>query len=429
MTSGARLERAFLLLSQGRTALAEREARAALATDPDDAQAHAVLALALLGREQHREAEEAARQAIALAPDLALAHYALGAVRLGQGRLKDAEAPCAEALRLERDAVHHWLLGRLRLAQSRWAEALEQADRGLALDPEHGGCLDLRATALIQLGRHDEAEATLQGALERDPEDASAHTNRGWLRLHRADPQGALASFREALRLDPTNERARAGIVEALKARHGPYRLFLRYCLWMSRLGTGKGWLLIIGAYLAYRVLLGVARSNPALAPWLHPLLGAYLVFVLFTWTADDLGLLLLRLHPLGRLSLSRGERIGSLLFGACLLAAALLGGVWWLSGVGAAGRLALVCALLVLPLTAARRQRPGWGRWLLGGAAVSVLLAGLLAAACFLAGGDADPPDPLLRGLGSLAFFGAVLGAVLSTWLLPLVALATRPR
>ncbi|MDB5311521.1 MAG: tetratricopeptide repeat protein [Gemmataceae bacterium] len=46
----------------------------------------------------------------------------------------------------------------------------------------------------------------------------------GWALLHARQPAEALTHFREALRLDPTNEWARDGLIEALKARYWVYR-------------------------------------------------------------------------------------------------------------------------------------------------------------------------------------------------------------
>ena len=65
--------------------------------------------------------------------------------------------------------------------------------------------------ALVRLGRRDEAGATLEAALARDPENAVTHANQGWARLHAGDFRGALEHFREALRLNPSLEWARAG--------------------------------------------------------------------------------------------------------------------------------------------------------------------------------------------------------------------------
>ena len=94
--------------------------------------------------------------------------------------------------------------------------------------------------ALVQLGRKDEAQQTLGSALANDPENALTHANQGWALLHRGDHAKALEHFREALRIDPELDWARAGIVEALKARHLIYRVMLRFFLWMGRQSQGR---------------------------------------------------------------------------------------------------------------------------------------------------------------------------------------------
>jgi Tfp pilus assembly protein PilF len=56
--------------------------------------------------------------------------------------------------------------------------------------------------------------------LAMDPDDAHAHANRGWLLLRRGQPDEAMQSFQSALRLDPTLDWARLGMIEAMKAGH-----------------------------------------------------------------------------------------------------------------------------------------------------------------------------------------------------------------
>ena len=85
-----RLQRAHLLLQQGRYALAEREALGALAEDPDDAEGHAVLALILACQEKLKEASAEAEQAIALQPDEPFCHYVMGVVLLDRNHLEEA---------------------------------------------------------------------------------------------------------------------------------------------------------------------------------------------------------------------------------------------------------------------------------------------------------------------------------------------------
>src|SRR5690606_21011372 len=121
-----------------------------------------------------------------------------------------------------------------------------------------------------------------------------SHANMGWTLLHQGQPRRAAEHFREALRLDPTSDWARSGIVEAMKARSPIYRVFLAYFLFMSRLSSGAQWGILIGGYAGYQTVRTIGRTHPALAPYLQPLIVAYVVFALGTIVAIPLFNLLL---------------------------------------------------------------------------------------------------------------------------------------
>src|SRR4029077_11267359 len=74
------LQRGRLLFQQSRYDLAEAELRQALAEDPNDAYAHALLAMCLAEREEFPDATAEARQAIHLEPDSPFTHYVLAQV-------------------------------------------------------------------------------------------------------------------------------------------------------------------------------------------------------------------------------------------------------------------------------------------------------------------------------------------------------------
>lgn len=306
-------QRAFLLLQQGRVDLAETELRRALAEDPNDAETHALLALALCDLSREAEALEEANRAIGLAPELTPAHLARSQALLQLDRAADAEASAREAIRIDpADADAFAALSAALTARRQRQEALDAAEQALRLDPEHPSATNLRAIALVRLGRRDEASGAIEGALSRDPENAVSHANRGWTLLHQNDVKGAMLSFREALRLEPGNEWARSGILEAMKARNPVYRGLLAYFLWMDRLSSGQRWGVIIGGYLA-------ARLVPFL--WI-----VYLPVVLLTWTGDSFFSLLLLLDPFGRLVLNREEKAVAALVGTCLIGGLGLG-------------------------------------------------------------------------------------------------------
>lgn len=373
------LQRARILLSQGRHAAAEGELRTALAQDPHDGEALALLALALLGQDKLDEAERAAGDAIGQAPDLPFPHHVRGRVLIARRREEEAAAAAAEAIRLDpEDPNHRALLGQARFAQRRWPEALTAVEDGLRLDPEHGDCARLRALALVQSGRREEAAQQLGQALARDPDDAGTHVAMGWTRLEAGDAQAALTHFQEALRLDPTQEAARAGIVEALQAKHRLYALLLRYLMFMSKLGSGQQWLIIIGGWLGYRWLLSHASEHPERAPYLYPLIGLYLAFALLSWLGRPLFNLALRLDRFGRHALTQDQVRGANLVGALLLGALLLCAAWAATGSSLLSLAAIGAVLLLLPASAIHACEPGWPRRAMALYTLGLFLCGL---------------------------------------------------
>lgn len=361
------LERGLLLYHQDRHAAAEAELRLALAEDPHHAVAHAVLALCLAEQGKIDPAADEAGQAVRLAPELAFAHYARAQVFLKQHRPADAEAAAREALRIDHTrAEFHALLAGVLLDRRNAAGAVRAAEEGLSYDPTHAGCSALRTIALLRLGRTADATEETADALRRDPQDALAHAGRGWALLHEKRPADALTHFREALRLDPTNEWARDGLVEALKARYWVYRQMLGFFLWMGRLSPGTQWAVIIGLYLAQRALGAAANNDPALRPFVLPVLYALIGFVLLTYLANPLFTLLLRLNRFGRLVLDREDVRQSNWVGRVILAglAAALVAVLDDDLPGVLGETtAITCLVLLMPLVTIFRVPAGWRR------------------------------------------------------------------
>jgi Flp pilus assembly protein TadD len=391
MNSG-HLQRAMLLSEQGRHQEAVAELRLCLAQNTEDSLTHGLLALSLKELERFDEATEHAQRAIHLAPDEAFGHYALACVMIDRKRFEEARAAILEAIRLEPyNANYFGILSSLELQKSRWRGALAAANQGLEIEPENGLCTNLRAQALVKLGDRAAAAATMGEALARRPDDAYTHANQGWAMLHAGKPYQALEHFREALRLNPELEWARAGIVEAMKARNFIYRWMLAWFLWMSRLTPGTRWGIVIGAYFGSQFVRRIAKSSPELAPYLWPLLYAYYAFALLTWLAPSLFNLLLRLDRFGRYALSADQ-----ICGANLLAVCLLGVVAALVGFCVTGQevflLAMIyAALLALPASAIYVCDSGWPRQVM--ALITAALLGMVLVALVAIGFEAQLP------------------------------------
>ncbi|MFN0132519.1 MAG: tetratricopeptide repeat protein [Phycisphaerales bacterium] len=315
------LERGELLFSQRRYDLAEPELRQAIGADPEEPASYAYLALCLAEREQWQEATEAARRAVSLDPGSAYFHYALACVLADRNLTKEARAAIDESLRLEPQDADFWALrARLDLEDGKHRDALEAAERGLEADAEHEMCVNLRAMALTNLGDRERATEAIEATLARNPESATSHANMGRTLLHQGQPRKAMEHFREALRLAPEMEWARAGIVEAMKARNPIYRAFLAYFLLMARLSGRVQWFIIIGGYILFRIIRSAGAANPQLAPLVVPITAAYLTFCIGTVVAYPLFNLLLFLNRFGRHALLPAQRRAAAVFGLFLV-------------------------------------------------------------------------------------------------------------
>lgn len=366
-------------MQQSRFDLAEQELRRALLDDPNNPQAHALLAVCLSRREQFVDATAEAQTAIGLAPDWAYSHYCLARVMLARNRLAEADASARETVQLEPENADYWgLLASVHMSQRRWKDALVAAEEGLSHDAEHAECANLRTMALAQLGRGADATQLVDETLAKHPDNAYSHAAKGWALLQQNKPQKALEHFRESLRIDPTLEFARMGMIEALKAHNPIYRVMLGYFLWMGRLDSRVQWGVILGGYFGAKILRGAAKANPALFPWVLPILILYLAFVLLTWFADPLFNLLLRFNRYGRYALSRDQRAASQLFAGCMLTFLVAALVGLAAGVELAYFVAGFAVIMALPLVTIFKCDVGWPRSAMTGFSGLMALAGL---------------------------------------------------
>ena len=194
-----------VLLALGRPEEAAAAARAALALDAGNAEAHNVLGNALLAPGRCRATRsQAYRRALTLRPGYAEALNNLGSALRAAGRLAEAEAALRQAVALRRPypaALAN--LGLVLQEQGRYAEALAAFDRGgrrrsrirhgarqpgdaaAAAGPARGGLRRLRV-ALAHAGFRHAAAPLPAAGVGRQPlwpaARCSCTPNRGWAR-------------------------------------------------------------------------------------------------------------------------------------------------------------------------------------------------------------------------------------------------------
>lgn len=354
------IQRAQLLLQQQRFDLAEQELRGLLSEDSQQAELHSLLALCLVNDPSRlKEATDEAELAVGLAPDIPFVHYVLGRVFLVRNRTDEARQAAEEAIRLDPyDAEHFGLLSQIELVAGQWQKSLNAAEQGLTIDAEDDLCNNLRSISLERLGRSSEALDSARKTLSRSPDNAMSHVSFGWAALSAGDYRQAQESFREALRLDPMNEAARDGMINALNSRSFVFRAIYRFFVGISRLGAKYQFAIIFGAWIVMQLLGKLGRDYPAMSPFVLPLTIAYFGFVLLTWIAKPLFNTILRFHPFGRHLLNRREIWASNLIAVCLLSA-VIGGGYAISKLGGSGILvAGYWIVMMIPVAATFQQK-----------------------------------------------------------------------
>ena len=369
------LAQAELLLQRARYQDAEAVLRRAIAGDPTDAEAHTLLAFALLYQGHETDALLEAQAAVRFAPGDPAGHYAGAIILTEMKKYDEALSAIRTAIRLVPEMPrYHAVMGNIYMRQRKWQAALDAVETGLRFDPQDIQCNNIRAMALVKLGRRDEAGQSLESILALNPENPMTHANQGWALLNGGQHERALEHFREALRLNPQSAWAREGVVEALKARNPIYWVMLRYFLWMSRLGPNTRWGLILGVYFLNRLASGAALQYPGLAPIFVPLNLLYTLFVFLSWTARPLFNLLLRFNRMGRLALSDEDITASNWVAVCLLAGAGFLGAGLVLGLSPFLTAALNMLMLVVPVASLFNFPAGKRRWFL--VAYTIILA-----------------------------------------------------
>ena len=401
----ANMARARLLSAQGRYEDAEAMLLEAISSDAENADAFCELALCRLNIEDKKKsALDAIDRALSLEPEayyFAVRAMVLNALDRQSQALKDAD----KAIALDPDESFHFYVKAAALAgMSRWAAAESECRAALVLDPDDNAAKNLLAIVLRMQGKQWETEVAVDNLLSEDPEDAWAHANAGWAALTSSNHKKAETHFRESLRLDPSDEHARSGLLESFKARSPFYRAYLRYVFWMARFQEKTRWMIIIGMYLAYRVGTSILQA-------IHPVLAAifviaYLIFAFGGWLASGVGNLLVLADRSARYALNRREIleaifVGGGFFGGFLtVIAGLSFGIMPIIFIGGA----MVIAAIPLSLTFTNDSANG--QKLFGAVGAFVYVAGFWAAAQWLQYGSLNEATESLLSMAALSAF-----------------------
>ena len=273
-------------LERNSFATAIQQFQSALSEDPDNALAHAMIAIALAQVGRRHAALIEARRAIALDPELPIAHVAAAYAHILHDDFRAAAREFRQALEHEPHNVAA-RLGLCRMARARRDPAeLEKAlaaFREIAPDDPEGDVLE--AHLHLMRGRLGAAEWAARAALTADPEDPDAHTALGRVLARRGDADGARALALSALNLAPEDRDAHQLLADTVMMKRPVIGYWHRFSLWLSLGGDVRIVAVLIGIWIAYRV--GVVLLDEAGLFAAEALLQVvWIGFVLATWAA-----------------------------------------------------------------------------------------------------------------------------------------------
>ncbi|MFT7553514.1 MAG: tetratricopeptide (TPR) repeat protein, partial [Rhodothermales bacterium] len=169
---------------------------------------------------------------------IALAHFLLGQARMEESRPADAVDHFRSALALQPNASQ--VRSPLAAALSRMGQTAEgdaqlsrRGDRPVSIDDPRmvrldsirfavGATATTRAEALMQQGNYADAALLLENAVSRNPGSATIHLNLGVARANSGSRSGAILSFRRALELDSTLDKAHYNLGVIALAMNSP---------------------------------------------------------------------------------------------------------------------------------------------------------------------------------------------------------------
>jgi TolB-like protein/class 3 adenylate cyclase/tetratricopeptide (TPR) repeat protein len=158
----------------------------------------------LSGKEAWAKEKELAQKALALDPNLADAHLSLGIALASAFDWKGGEQEMRRALELNpKLALAYEQLGWLQGMLGRFEEAIRNKQRAIELDPLSLSFNGSLGGSLNVARRYDEAMAQYRRTLELHPNISGVYIELGWCLVHKADMAGAIAAFQKGKSLDP----------------------------------------------------------------------------------------------------------------------------------------------------------------------------------------------------------------------------------
>jgi tetratricopeptide (TPR) repeat protein len=162
-------------------------------------------------------AEGRCREALELNPNNAEVHSALGVALARQGKVNEAVIHFLEAVRLNpRDIDAHYSLGQTAARLGKSDEAIRHFTNVLQLKPDHPQALGYLGSLKLAGGNFQAAAAFLSEAVRLDPNYADAYYSLGQLMYRQNQLDAAISSWKRVVELKPDDAQTHYKLAEAL---------------------------------------------------------------------------------------------------------------------------------------------------------------------------------------------------------------------
>ena len=210
-------------LRRGAAAEALTAARDAVSTQPQDPQAHRLLAAALRLEGDREGALAAIDQAIALAPEDANLHLERAGLLLHERQLDEAQAALARAIGLDPNQFPAYIVqAQLALGRGDLDEAERIVRTAARIGPDHPQVAAIEGMLALRRGDADRALAILAQASERAPDEPQLRNALGFAYLAKGHFAFAEQAFRRMLESDPQSRPLRALIADIVRRQGRP---------------------------------------------------------------------------------------------------------------------------------------------------------------------------------------------------------------
>ena len=210
-------------LRRGAAAEALSAARDAVSTQPQDPQAHRLLAAALRLDGDREAALAAIDHAIGLAPEDANLHLERAGLLLQERQLDEAQASLARTIGLDPNQFPAYIVqSQLALGRGDLDEAERIVRTAARIGPDHPQVTAIEGMLALRRGDADRALSILTQASERAPDEPQLRNALGFAYLAKGHFAFAEQAFRGMLERDPSSRPLRALIADIVRRQGRP---------------------------------------------------------------------------------------------------------------------------------------------------------------------------------------------------------------